>query len=78
LISLFLYGRVNTRHMPDESNVQEREVEKRLAEQRKLLIRTLDEKYHEDIISYQDMAKRLELEKKKVRTLETDLRSKKE
>jgi len=54
--------------------IKEKELEKRLVVERKNIKKDLEEKHQADIVSYQAMAKRLELEKAKVKTAENNIK----
>jgi len=54
-----------------ESTAQEASLNKRVVQERIKISRDLDEKYRADLVSYAAMAKRLEIEKNRVKQLET-------
>jgi putative transposase len=75
ILTLYLYARgVETRdRFIKELAKKESELSMRLAKDRAFIHKDLEEKYQADMVSYQAMAKRLELEKQKVRKLEDKL-----
>jgi putative transposase len=75
LLTLYLYARgVESRdRYRKELAKKEAEINMRLNKEREFIHKDLEEKYHADMVSYQAMAKRLELEKQKVRKLENDV-----
>ena len=74
-LTLYLYAKgVQTRDMfSKELAKKEAEINMRLAKDKEFIHKDLEEKYRADMVSYQAMAKRLELEKQKVRKLENDV-----
>ena len=54
--------------------IKEDELEKRLVVELQNIKKDLEEKHHADIVSYQAMAKRLELEKSKLKVAESNIK----
>lgn len=54
---------------------KEKELKERISKEKVLIRKDLEEKHAADMVSYQAMAKRLELEKKKVKELEEKMSS---
>jgi hypothetical protein len=57
-----------------ELAAKDKEINSRLAAERARIYKDLDEKYRADIVSFEAMSQRLEIEKNKVRELEAKLR----
>lgn len=53
---------------------KEQDYQKRLSQERELIKRDLDEKYRADMVSFEAMHKRLEIERKRVKELEEKLK----
>lgn len=72
-LAFFLYQR--SMHMKESFKSQmsknEAELHKKLSHEEQLIRKDVDERYRADMISYQALSKRLEIEKKKVRDLES-------
>ena len=66
-------AREHTLVIMDKKNQQE--LERTIAREKELIRKDLEEKYAADIVSYDAMAKRLELEKQKARELEAKLKA---
>ncbi|MFA5115907.1 MAG: transposase [Candidatus Omnitrophota bacterium] len=69
-LSLYVIGVQARDKLNQELEKKEAQISARLAKDREFIHKDLEEKYQADMVSYQAMAKRLELEKQKVRTLE--------
>ncbi|MFA5115625.1 MAG: transposase, partial [Candidatus Omnitrophota bacterium] len=69
-LSLYVIGVQARDKLNQELAKKEAQISARLAKDREFIHKDLEEKYQADMVSYQAMAKRLELEKQKVRTLE--------
>lgn len=54
---------------------KEKEFNEKIKKERELIRKDLEEKHAADMVSYEAMARRMELEKKKVKELEEKLRS---
>jgi len=57
----------------DLESKKETELKSKIAQERELIRKDLDEKYRADLVSFEVMAKRLELEKKRMKELEQKL-----
>lgn len=69
-VALFYVGRTSgAARRPTDASL-EREFSQKLSVEREKIKRDLDEKYRADMVSYEAMAKRLQLEKEKVKELE--------
>jgi hypothetical protein len=73
--NFYLYARATgfKETLKKELQKKDAEVSVRLARERETVFKDLDEKYRADMVSYQAMAKRLEIEKGKARKLEKEL-----
>lgn len=60
----------------DLEHRKETELKSKIAQERELIRRDLDEKYRADLVSFEVMAKRLEIEKKRMKELEQKLEKK--
>lgn len=76
VFTFYLYGKtaVMRKKYRDEMARKNQELRDRMAEERKKVVKDLEEKYSADRVSYDAMAKRLELEKKKAKELEEKAR----
>ncbi len=76
ILTLYLYS--NTLGLKEnfkkELSVKETELTSRLAKDKKMIYEDLDEKYRADKVSYEAMAKRLDIEKNKVKELESKIK----
>lgn len=74
--TLYLYGKAMSARERLKNEIAKKDVEmkKRLNAARAEISKDLDEKYRADMVSYQAMAKRLEIEKKKAKELEGKLK----
>jgi len=54
---------------------KEEEFSKRILKEREFIKKDLDEKYRADMVSFEAMARRLEIEKKRVREVEEELKN---
>lgn len=72
LLTLYLYGRTAAlrKNLKNEITKKNVELSTRLEQERKKVVKDIEEKYAADKVSYDAMAKRLELEKKKAKDLE--------
>ncbi len=69
-VALFFIGRTSgAARRPSDASL-EQEFSQKLSVEREKIKRDLDEKYRADMVSYEAMAKRLQLEKEKVKELE--------
>lgn len=71
-VSVYLYisGRQLKKALTNEFAQKEKEIDKKIALEKKKIKENLDEKYRADMVSYQAMSKRLEIEKKRIKELE--------
>ena len=74
-LTLYLYiGNLSLKNSLSELDTsKEKEFQERLKRERGFINKDLEERYRADIISYQAMARRLELEKKKIKELQEQL-----
>lgn len=72
LFTFYLYGKtaLMRKKYRDEMARKNQELQNRVAEERKKVVKDLEEKYAADRVSYDAMAKRLELERQKAKELE--------
>ena len=78
LVSCLYFAAANIqlkKSIKEISNLATEEFKLKLAKERDTIQKALDEKYRADKVSYEAMAKRLELEKKKVKELEEKLKA---
>lgn len=73
-LTFFLYQRsIHMKHMMNKEMAKSKaELNNRLNQEKQLIRKDLDEKYRADMISYQALSKRLEIEKQKVKDLEPE------
>ncbi|MBL7157536.1 MAG: hypothetical protein ISS92_05200 [Candidatus Omnitrophica bacterium] len=72
-VSLLIAHQKVKRRLTNSDKINEKALEKRLAVERKNIEKDLEEKYRADIVSYQAMTKRLELEKAKLKAAEKNI-----
>ena len=77
LFTFYLYGKtaLMRKKYRDEIARKNQELQDRMAQERKKVVKDLEEKYSADRVSYDAMARRLELEKQKAKQLEEKARS---
>ena len=73
-ISLIIAHQGVKHKLANLDEIKEQELEKRLVVERKNIQKDLEEKHQADIVSYQAMAKRLEIEKAKVKAAESNIK----
>ncbi len=80
LLGLFAYILVSNLSLKgvfrDLEKKKEAELKSKIVQERELIRRDLDEKYRADLVSFEAMAKRLEIEKKRMKELEQKLEKK--
>lgn len=76
LFSIFLFARTMFLKgaFTKELSAKEAELSRKLKEEKQLVVKDLQEKYQADMVSYQAMAKRVEIEKKRTAQLEEQLK----
>lgn len=77
LFNVYLYSKtlLFKERLNKEIERQGTEVSKRLGEEKAKIVRDLDEKYRADMVSYEAMTKRFEIEKKRAEELEKKIKS---
>jgi DNA-binding protein H-NS len=80
LFNLYLFASslVLKRNFQKQLTLKNSELTARLQEERKEVVKDLEEKHAADMVSYQAMAKRMELEKQKAAELEQEVQKLKE